>query len=287
MLNPLLETQGLDSQVNDFYFFLLVLSCLFIAAGGYIINDIFDRNIDRINKPEKIIVGEKISIRTAENIYIVLNLVSITIGVYLSYSLNLRSLSLIFPIIAGILYFYSSTYKSQVLIGNIIVAVLSAFVPLTIALFELPLLKRKYDIFIQYGNLNFNNIIYWFFFYSAFAFLLSFFREIIKDIEDFEGDTAYGKNTLPVVRGTTFAKVVCLIILGITIFLLLFLIVNYLNDPISFVYLISFVVLPLVYVVYILIRAKVKDDYHKISKYTKIVMLTGLGYIIIVKALLL
>ena len=284
---PMLEAKGVEPVLSGFNFFLIVLACMFTAAAGYIINDIYDRAIDKINKPERLIVGEHISVRSAENLYIIFNLTAIAIGIYVSYSIQLRSLSLLFPIVAGILYFYSTTYKSILLFGNVLVAALSAIIPFTVILFDLPLIHQKYQPFIGISGFNFNPEIITFIAYAVFAFIISFFRELIKDIEDFEGDKAFGKNTMPVVLGTRWSKNTALLLLVILLVTLGYTTLKYLHDPISLTYLIGLVIGPLGYVVVLLIKAQKASDFSHISRITKIIMLLGISYALVLGNLIL
>ncbi|MGC8802920.1 MAG: geranylgeranylglycerol-phosphate geranylgeranyltransferase [Bacteroidales bacterium] len=278
---PLLHARGIEPVLSGFYFLLIVLACMLTAASGYIINDIYDRAIDKINKPDRLIVGELISIRSAENLYIILNLAAIILGIYVSYSINLRSLSLLFPIVAGILYFYSTTYKSIMLFGNILIAVLSALIPFTVILFELPLLYQKYKPFMDASHFNFNLVIFAFLAYSVFAFIISLFRELVKDIEDFEGDRAFGKNTFPVAFGTPLAKKMAFLLLIFLVTALVYMLVRYLHDPISLMYLIGFLIAPLGYVALLLVKAQTASQFSFISRITKIIMLLGISYALI------
>lgn len=287
LLIPLLQTRGIAPVLSDFHFFLIVLSCMLTAAAGYIVNDIYDRAIDKINKPERIIVGEKISVRSAENLYLVLNLAAIIMGIYVSYSINLRSLSLLFPLVAGILYFYSSTYKTILLFGNLLVAALSALIPFTVVLFDLPLIYQKFKPFMGSSHLNFNLVIFAFIAYSVFAFLISFFRELIKDIEDFEGDRAFGKNTFPVTFGTTWSKIIAFVILIMLMFSIGFVTFKYLRDPISIMYIIGLVLAPMGYLAVMLLKARNASDFSYISRITKIIMIMGITYALVLDNLIL
>ncbi|MCX7985903.1 MAG: geranylgeranylglycerol-phosphate geranylgeranyltransferase [Bacteroidales bacterium] len=278
LLIPLLQLRGVDPVLPHLYFMLIVIACILTAAAGYIINDIYDRAIDKINKPERVIIGERISVRQAENLYIAFNVIAIAIGVYISYKTNLRSLSLLFPLVAGILYFYSTTYKTILLFGNILIAAMSALIPFTVILFELPLLHQKYQSFLGSSGFNFNLVIFTFVAYSVFAFIISLFREVIKDIEDFEGDKAFGKNTLPVAYGTPLSKIFAIILIIILIIAIGFIAFKYLFDPISLTYLIGFLIAPLVYITLLLVKAGTPSNFAFISQVSKIVMLLGITY---------
>jgi 4-hydroxybenzoate polyprenyltransferase len=287
LLLPLLRYDGMDLIMSNCNFILLVVSTVLLAAAGYIINDINDVDADKINKPEKVIVGRFIRIRTAENLHLILNAIAIAIGIYISFSIGIRSVSIAFVLVSGLLYFYSSTYKGQLILGNLMVAFFAAIVPFMVVLFELPLLKIKYKDFEGMGTLNFNYIIAWFGYYALFAFLISLVREIIKDIEDFEGDKAYGERTLPVVLGVRVSKGIVLSLIFLTLGLLLFCVVRYLKDPLSVAYIISCVAAPVAFIGWKILFAHEKKDYSKASLVCKLTMLTGIAYILIVKFVLL
>ena len=285
ILFPLLRTYGLHNQINGFNFFLLVFSTVLLASAGYIINDLHDLEKDKINKPEKIIIGKYIQPKSAENMNIVLNSIAIAIGIYLSYSIGIRSVSLAFILVAGLLYFYSTTYKGILILGNVIVAFFAALVPMMVLLFELPLLKTKYKFF-ESTTFNFNFLIWWFGYYALFAFLISLVREIIKDIEDFEGDSAYGQKTLPVAFGIKISKSIVLTLLLIILILISYLLINYINDPISLIYFVTLVIIPIIYIIFIIFNASEKRDYTKASLYCKLIMLTGIIYSFVLKFIL-
>ena len=286
LLIPLLETNGVSIQISHLNFFFLTLSIVLLAAAGYIINDINDVEPDKVNKPEKVIVGKNISAKSAEAIYMVINAVAIGLGIYISYSIKIQSVSISFVLVAGLLYFYSGTYKGQLILGNLMVSIFAAFVPILVLLFELPLLKAKYSFFIS-SNFNFNFLIAWFGFYALFAFLTNLIREIIKDIEDFEGDSAFGQNTLPVKFGAQIAKYVVISLITITTILVIYILFKYLHDIFTIVFAIPFIIGPLVYLWSIVFKAKEKKDYTWASKVSKYIMVAGVMYIFLVKFILL
>lgn len=287
LLIPMLQAKGVEPVLSGFSFLLIVLACILTAAAGYIINDIHDRAIDKINKPDRLLVGELISVRSAENLYLLLNLAAIAIGIYVSYSTNLRSLSLLFPLVAGILYFYSTTYKTILLFGNILVAALSALIPFTVILYDLPLIHQKYKPFIGVSDFNFNPEIIAFIAYAVFAFIISLFRELIKDIEDFEGDKAFGKNTVPVALGTLWSKKIAFMLLFILMGAIGFTTLKYLHDPISLTYLTGLLIAPLGYVAVLLVKARNASDFSYISRLSKVIMLLGISYALVVGNLIL
>jgi 4-hydroxybenzoate polyprenyltransferase len=271
-------------QYPWYYFLILVIATLFITAGGYVINDYFDIKTDLINKGE-VIVSTKISRRQAMMWHNVLNIAGVAAGFFISWKAGYFWMGLLFLIVSGLLYFYSASYKRQFLIGNIIVALLTAMVPMLVAIFEWPALYRYYALnAVTPPRLNI--IFYWVGGFAIFAFLTTLTREIIKDIEDFEGDMAYGRNTVPVVTGTLTARIISIFLILLTVGLLYVVWYFFLNDKITLIYVSCAIVLPLLYVVYQLIISANKKQLHNASRLMKIVMIAGILYSVVVKVIL-
>jgi 4-hydroxybenzoate polyprenyltransferase len=265
-------------------FVLLVFATVCITAGGYVINDYFDIKTDLINKG-KVIVGTKVPRRLAMMWHNLLNIVGVAIGFYISYVAGYMWLGALFLIVSGLLYFYSASYKRQFLIGNIVVALLTAMVPMLVVFYEWPALYKYYTVnTVALPDIDF--IVYWIGGFALFAFLTNLIREIIKDIEDFEGDIAYGRNTIPVVIGILSAKIVSVSLILITIILLYLTWHFFISDTITLVYITVAVVLPLLYVVYKLFKSSERKQIHSASSMVKIVMITGILYSVVVKVIL-
>jgi len=265
-------------------FILLVAATVFITAGGYVINDYFDIKTDLINKG-KVIVGTKIPRRKAMMWHNIFNLAGVLAGFYISWKAGYIWLGTLFLIVSGLLYFYSASYKRQFLIGNLIVAILTAMVPLLVVFYEWPALYKYYTLnAITPPKIDF--IIYWIGGFAIFAFMTTLIREIIKDIEDFEGDVAYGRNTIPVVIGVLSARIVSISLIIITIALLYLTWNFFLHDTITLIYLSSAIVLPLLYVILKLIVSNNRKQLHSASRILKIIMLSGILYSVVVKAIL-
>jgi 4-hydroxybenzoate polyprenyltransferase len=265
-------------------FALLVAATVFITAGGYVINDYFDIKTDLINKG-KVIVGTKVPRRTAMMWHNILNIIGVALGFYISFKSGYIWLGSLFLVVSGLLYFYSASYKRQFLIGNLVVAVLTGMVPMLVVFYEWPALYKYYSI-NAVTLPEFDFIVYWIGGFALFAFLTNLIREIIKDIEDFEGDLAYGRNTIPVVIGILSAKIVSISLVVITIILLYLTWHFFVSDTISLVYLSLTIVLPLLYVIYKLIKGDDKSELHLASRMMKVVMVTGVFYSVIVKIIL-
>lgn len=288
VMEPLLPSETFLLQFGDLQFFLLVLSTLFIAAAGYIINDYFDTQADLINKPARVVVGVKISRRVAMILHAILNIIGIGLGVYLAFYIKLPALSFVFLLATGLLWFYSTNYKRQFLIGNLSVAFLTGLVPLMVVLFEIPVLNREYGQVMIRNEASFNYIIAWVGGFSFFAFLTTLIREVIKDAEDFEGDMAYGMKTVPIILGIFWTKIAVVVLVTLTLLMLLYLLIKYIlfsvepADYISLVYFGLFLFIPLIFLIIKVILAKDKHGYGQASFLIKMVMLTGILYSVLV-----
>jgi 4-hydroxybenzoate polyprenyltransferase len=261
---------------------------MLIAAAGYIINDYFDTQADLINKPARVVVGVTVSRKVAMILHAVLNIMGVGIGVYLAFYVGLPSLSLVFVLSTGLLWFYSTNYKRQFLVGNLIVAFLTGLVPLMVVLFEIPLLNREYgEVMIRY-DASFNYLLAWVSAFSFFAFITTLIREIIKDAEDLEGDNAYGMRTVPIVLGTFWTRFVVVLLIAVIIFTLLFLLFKYIFfsvDPVDYIslfYFSLFLILPLILLAIQVMTARDKRAYHRASTLIKLVMLFGICYSVVV-----
>ncbi|MBL7110588.1 MAG: geranylgeranylglycerol-phosphate geranylgeranyltransferase [Bacteroidales bacterium] len=286
---PIIRVNGFELQLDNLHFFLLVLSSMLITAAGYVINDYFDTKTDMLNRPSTVLVGKQISRRTAMFIHIMLNIAGIGLGIYLSVKIGILALGVAYILASGILWFYSTTYKRQFLIGNLIVSIFTGVVPFVVVLFEVPLLNEAYrDILLEY-NINFNGLFAWVGGFAFFAFLSNLVREIIKDVEDFEGDLAFGRNTLPVILGIKITKLIIIVLILSNIFAISYVYIKYLfytvngnYDLITMFYLLLFLIVPFFVLAWIIFKADNKDDYHRASNITKIIMLAGITYSIVV-----
>jgi 4-hydroxybenzoate polyprenyltransferase len=173
IIKPILQFQYgiLEFQFSNFYFFLFVLSTVFLSAAGYVINDYFDRRIDLINRPNSVVVGKLIDRRYAMVIHTTLNFFAIAIGVYLSVKTHIYIVAIEYFVITGLFWFYSTTYKRQFLVGNILVSLMTAGVTIQVVLFDIVLLNRHYAKILSQYNSNFYLISFWILGFAFFAFI--------------------------------------------------------------------------------------------------------------------
>lgn len=270
-------------QFSDQNFLILVLINVFLGAAGYVINDYFDRKIDTINKPDEVLIGKSIGRRQAMIIHSVLNAIAIILAAYLAYRLWKPTVLIMYLMITGIFWLYSTTYKKQLLIGNLIVAIGTATIPLQVAFFDVVALNRAYYALLLENNASFKLILYWMAAFGFFALLTNLIREIVKDIEDFEGDKSYGCSTLPIYFGVKVSKIVVAILSISTVVLLGIVYHRFLGDYISKIYLSVFVAIPLIGVAIFVFLSELPKHYHRLSWGIKIIMLMGILYALVAK----
>ena len=269
--NPLYHINSSDTPTS---FFLMMLASVFIAAAGYAINDYFDVNIDQVNKPTKVVVSNIISRRwvifwhfffSLSGIY--LTLIAFSFQQYWHIHLaNLLSILL--------LWFYSTNIKKKLLIGNVLIAILTAWVIGVVyfskfTMTELINVRNATPVNLRLFKLMI--------LYAAFAFVLTIIREALKDIEDMEGDAKFGCRTLPIVWGLKATKVYLAVWLVVVIAVLS--IIQLYVIPfgwwLSIVYCIVFIIAPLVLVLYKLNKSFTSKDFNVLSNWVKLAMLAG------------
>jgi 4-hydroxybenzoate polyprenyltransferase len=238
------------STLDDGRLFLLSVSTVLIAAAGYIINDYYDVKIDYINKPERVVIGKNIPRRYAILFHVVLSGIGIIIGLLLSWriaALNVLS--------AFLLWLYSNNLKRLPFIGNFSVAFLTG-----LSVWIVDLLYRHGSALIVI--------------YASFAFFMTLVREIIKDMEDLKGDNTFGCRTLPIVWGLRRTKFAIYFILAV--FALTVILINQFYKALPLEYFLIFLFIPLLILLYRLIRADTTRDFAALSTFCKIIMLLGI-----------
>lgn len=306
MLKPYLDARGYENslfqvkfQISEIDFFLLVLSTILIAAAGYIINDYFDVRIDEVNRPATNVVGKTIKRRVAMALHTAFNIVGVLLGLWISWKYGVfRAGAFFFLAAPALLWFYSTNLKRQFLIGNIVIALLTGLIPLVGVIFELMAIAvylreeaRLSDPVIQALNLvvpAFFAIVY-----SIFAFMITLIREIVKDIEDYEGDMEYGCKTLPIVLGLSRAKKIVIGLCGVLFTGMAYVIYVWWLDnsqPMDqgevgvwptyfFVYVIVMLILPMAWVMRKIWKGNSKQDWRFVSGFLKYLMVAGVSFL--------
>ncbi len=276
---PILQTFGFETAMSTDMLSLLVLSTTLIAAGGYALNDYFDIKIDAINKPHKQIVGNVISRKNAIFVYQFLTAVGVFGGLLLSYFAQSFTLAFIFIVVPGLLWFYSASYKRQFMIGNLVVAFLAALVILIIGIAQMAFLKKEFGMLIFETEIP-KHIYGWIGGFSVFSFLMTWIREIIKDMEDEKGDREMECRTLAIKWGIAKTKlfVYCLIIIGIAGLFLIHHFYIHFEGSLTVRYIIFGFVFPFIALSYLIFTAKTPLEFHQASTLSKIIMIVGVLY---------
>jgi 4-hydroxybenzoate polyprenyltransferase len=273
---PVFTENRLEGLMPGWQFSLLILATILIAAGGYVINDVLDIELDSINKPGKQVIGRQISEVTGNNLHFNLTAAGVVIGIAFSYLSGNVFLGILFIIIATALFYYSYKYKYLPVVGNLVVAILSAMVVLIYWLFEFYQLKSQAEVFIA-ASPSFQLINRFVFAFSLFAFITSFTREIIKDAQDIEGDTRFGCRTLPVILGyNKLAILIVILELATLAMLAWFQLVLYRSGYEIMAYSLVVAEALLLYALVMTLKAKAKVSFAHLSLVYKLIMVTGM-----------
>ena len=276
ILLPIFSDSGTDPYLHQRLFFLLVTASVFIAAAGYIINDYFDLNIDQVNKPHKLVVEKFIKRRWAIVWHLSLSAVGVLLSFYIGWKVNNIFIGFANLLCVALLWLYSTTFKRKLLIGNVIISLLSAWVILVLYFSEWArILQRDMIREELYGM---TRVFRFAFLYAGFAFIISLIREVVKDIEDMPGDSKYGCRTIPIVWGVHVAKLFIstwLVVLIASLGFIQFYVLQF-RWWWSALYCFIMIILPLLYVFRKLFLAKATVDFHKLSDLLKLIMLTGI-----------
>jgi 4-hydroxybenzoate polyprenyltransferase len=236
--------------LHDIKLFLLSLSTVLIAAGGYVINDYYDVKIDYVNNPDRVVVGKTIHRRFAILLHVALSALGIFVGLFVSWKLAMVN---VFSV--SVLWFYSNLLKRLPFIGNLTVALLTG---------------ASIVVIILLYNTNTIMILI----YALFSFFMTLVREIIKDMEDLKGDNTYGCKTLPIVWGIRKTKITLYLL--IFIFIMTVAIINYLYVNLEVIYFVMLLFVPLAWLSARLAKADTKKDYGWLSSFCKVIMLLGI-----------
>ncbi|MDO9254973.1 MAG: UbiA family prenyltransferase [Bacteroidales bacterium] len=271
---PVYSTYSITTGMGSLHYLLMITATILIAAAGYISNDYFDVITDEVNKPDKKYIGLQVTPGTALSTSLIFSFFALVTGIWLALLMQNLFPALLLLIALAVAWWYALSLKKSLLWGNIAVACMSAG---TIAMAWI--IENQCS---QVTDIPFRIITDIITAISIFAFLLSMMREIVKDIEDMEGDSLINCRSLPIVKGIPFTKSILLVF---TLTTLLFLIITQIylvefSRLIAATWLLICVEIPLIYFIKSITSAKVKADYHKLSTLLKWIMIGGIGSII-------
>lgn len=271
VISPLLRAADLEPKLGIPEFLMISLAYMLVAAAGYVINDYFDLGIDTVNKPDKVFITRGISRRGALSAYGLMNIIALLLS--WAVSRQLGGWAPLYCILGCIvlLYGYSAFFKKRFLIGNVLVAGISASSMPVLTLVE----GDAAGIFPE----TLRYITIYTIVYTGFAFIISFARELVKDLEDVEGDRRYGGRTMPIVLGARTAHWIVagslFSVIGVLAALQPFLWAQGGTSILS-LYSICLIILPLAWIGWKTFGARAVQDYHRLSTGIKLVMLTGI-----------
>lgn len=274
LIRPIFSILQLPTALDHWHFAGLVLSTMIIAAAGYVINDLYDIEIDRRNKPDRMVLERLISPAAARGFYWSILTLGLLLSFYLAWSVQNLPLVLLYPAANVLLWLYAWRWKRAFLLGNLVVAFFCAFVTGIVWFAErlsfLTLWEERPSLALLLSALLLT--------YLGFAFLSTWYREIIKDLEDQVGDQADGCRTMPIVWGekTTlwFVRLMGVLLVGLEFALgvYLWLQQSYFGSAI----LLFGVLGPSIWSLWLLRGIPQKEQYHQSSQWAKFVMFAGI-----------
>ena len=266
------------SSRQHLLFYLLIAASVMIAAAGYIINDYFDRDIDAINKPEKVVVDRVLRRRWAIVWHLLFSFAGVFISLFISYKTGKWIIVIANIFCVLLLWFYSTTFKKKLLAGNIIIAALTAWVIVVVYFFAGAGILNYEGWQGGIYSFDIKKLYKFTILYAGFAFIVSLIREVVKDLEDMYGDAKYDCKTMPVVWGVPSTKVFTAVWIVVCIALLAIVQLYAWQSGwwMSALYSIILIILPLVFILKDLYKATIPADYHRLSGLIKLVMLTGI-----------
>lgn len=264
-------------------FYLLCLASILIAAAGYIINDYFDLNIDLVNKPARMVVDKTVSRRWAIFLHMFFSMAGILISFYIGLQSNNWFIGFANIVCVVVLWFYSTTFKKKLLSGNILISMLTAWTVLVVYFFAHNymggLFREQTTAAASHKLLRLALL------YTSFAFIITLIREVVKDVEDMEGDRKYGCRTMPIVWGVEFSKVfvsIWMIILLALLLIVLFYILQFsMWVPAAYNFLL--IIVPAAYALFLLMKSKTSPEFGRLSTWIKVVIFTGILSMILFK----
>ena len=284
IIEPMLIINNYSLMMSDLDMFLLIISTVLIAAGGYAINDYFDVKIDRINKPKTVIIDRLIKRRVAMLSHVVLTTLGVLVAGYLTWHLGMWKVVSLFVFVSAALWYYSTNLKNQPFFGNFVIAVLAGFVALIVGILEISLQNNAHpEIIEELGYSIFNIPAYWTIGLASALFLLTLVREVTKDVIDIRGDRTVGANTIPIALGVKNTKSILITIYVVFGTLYSWVYFEYLNVHIGMTTVFFAINLLLVLQIILIVRARTKKHFLHSANLNNLVTLMVLGCTFLLK----
>lgn len=259
-------------------FLLLVIASIFIAAGGYVINDYFDVQIDQVNRPNSVVVDRHIKRRNAIIWHAVLSVSGLSCTFIVAQSTGKWSLLLMNILSVFLLWVYSTKYKKTLLVGNVIISLLTAWVILSVYWFAARGWDANYVWLDDEMHYDVKKLFKYAMTYAGFAFIMTLIREVIKDLEDMHGDAQFGCKTMPIEWGVPVAKMyvgvwICVAAAGLSVLALYAWQSGF--HALS-AYMFFALVAPILISIRLLKKAQQLSNYRRLSRWIKWIMLAGI-----------
>ncbi len=246
-----------DNHIS-FDLFLAAFIGFIITAAGNSMNDIIDIDIDKINRPQRPLPSLKLTIRQAWILFVFLLITSLVLSLIINY------LAFLIVLLSNaLLILYSFSVKKVPIFGNIVISFLTAYA----FIFGGMVVGNVREAFIP----------------AIFAFLINLIREVVKDMEDIDGDKLVGVNTFPITFGSKASKNV---VFAVSSILILFTFVPFLFQlyKIEFFLIVMIIVNPvLVYIVKSLFEDSSRQNLRRLTALLKLNMVIGLIAIFVSK----
>lgn len=254
-----------DYPPFKYYLIIAIITCI-VTAAGYIINDIFDSEIDKVNKPSKALYD----VKTWMTVYKVLFVIGLSLVVYVSFQLKSWFFTPVYILTWVLLYQYSRYLKCKPLIGNVLVALLSSAAVLIV-------MAPAFHIYVMFEEDQYYLIFLPVYYYTIMAFMLSLLREIVKDMEDLEGDKSQNCRTIAVQAGIIKTKLIVQFFTFCTIFFSAgFAYIFFENNRMIWVCFIGVLILLLFFQAYRLKKEGGPKAFRSIQKFYKLIMVLGI-----------
>ena len=240
----------------DANLFFLILSSATVIASGYIINNFYDSEKDLINRPKKTMLDRFVSQRTKLSVYFILNLLAIFFASYVSFKAVV-----FFSIYIFAIWLYSHRLKRILFLGNLVASILT--------------LTPFFVIFIYYKN--FETVI---FIHATFLYLMIVMRELVKDLENMQGDLIQNYHTIPIVYGEKLSKFFLSILSILAVIPTMLLITRFDTGYMNYYFYVSLILL--VFFVLFLYFSKVKWQFLLLHNILKLIIVAGVFSILLI-----
>jgi len=267
---PVFASVSMQTSMGNLEYVLMITATILVAATGYLCNDYFDVITDQVNKPEKQYIGRQVSAGTVFSTALLLSLAAMAFTAGLCLFMKSLLPALLLSAALVVVWWYAVQLKRSLLWGNIAVSCMTAGTIVMAWMVEKQAsgIQGQADRYIT----QIVSVI------SLFAFLLSLIREIVKDMEDIEGDSLIHCRSLPIIKGIPATKNTLYVLAAITTGLLIFaqvVLITY-HQFIAAAWLMIAVEIPLLYFVLVLRKSQTKLDFHTMSTLLKWIMLGGM-----------